>query len=133
MAKSWVEQLEELGDFLRGALLGGCGPSSSFLEAVRQKGLASEWNKFRTDRIRNLFDVALTAKTIPLSAKRALVVGTAGAPPKTMHQPSAAQQTESIRFREIILAAVHKMSDEELRKLAIPVGYIADSFEASSR
>lgn len=133
IATAWVDQLNEHGDFLRGALLSGCGTSSAFLEAVRQKGLASEWNQFRIAAIRNSFDAALAAKAIPLTAKRTHSARTADDPPKTMRELSAAQPSESNRFREIILAAIKRMSDEELRKLLIPAGYMADNFETSIR
>lgn len=130
IATSWVSGLGEPSEFLRGALMSGSGPSSAFLVAVREKGLASEWSQFRIAKIREFFESSLREKTIPLNAKL-----TSTAKPKaeitvkSLPQSAVSLPLDPSRFREVILAAVQRMSDDELRKLPIPAGYIVDSLE----
>lgn len=127
IATSWISQLSEHGDYLRGALLSGCGPTSQFLVAVREKDLAGEWNQFRTTRIRELFESALRDLGIPPDAKRADSVKTVlEAPTILKPEVSDLQHREPNKWRTIILEAVQRMNDDELRKLLIPAGYIAD-------
>ena len=110
--------------------MSGSGPSSAFLVAVREKGLASEWSQFRIAKIREFFESSLREKTIPLNAKL-----TSTAKPKaeitvkSLPQSAVSLPLDPSRFREVILAAVQRMSDDELRKLPIPAGYIVDSLE----
>jgi hypothetical protein len=130
IAKAWVAGLasDHKRLMLEGVLESGSGPQSAFYQSVVTLKLIPEWQVFRRTRISEHFESILRGSGVPLIAP--ILPTPPASIPKLEPQQSAsslpASEVAESRLREVVLAAVRRMADTELRALPIPVGYVFD-------
>jgi hypothetical protein len=108
----------------------------SFFWVARQVGLDKEWNEFRQRRLREKLQDALARVHVPItpafsvsgsSADRTVI------PRTEIHTRSALiHGPTNALLRRLAIAAIQKMTAEELRSLRLPLGYLVDELEAAN-
>lgn len=125
------EFLQRLSDpALRSRLEGALGSGIwwvEFLRISRLEGLDKDWIKFRRARLSEEFERALLAIGVPVSAA-------AGAwSPSTLRTPrpmTGAGLLPDEQLRKALQRVVGRLSQEELRRIWLPVGIVIDEVQS---
>lgn len=91
-------------------------------------GIAREWNSYRRRKILERYHELLKGAEVPVSLVEHIGTGPQQAPAQggTHRQPEVRETPNASQLRDLVLRAVRRMTQAELRALAIPLGYIAD-------
>ena len=128
-ARDWVASLPDQAcrNQLSQALDGGSGPKSQFLRMVQDSGLSGEWTTQRREAILARFaallqelgfpEIPILAEKIRQVLKQSRSNTMIGSP----HYDSRAA------LRALLIEAIKRMPEAELRALNIPIGYIFDT------
>lgn len=102
--------------------------------ALRKMGLGKDWNAYRVVRLRNELECQLTQAALSHHAvEKALSV----IQPPTQHSTPEPVVVATVDHRgasalqRVAIAAVLRMSDDELRELKLPLGLVLDAAGAS--
>jgi hypothetical protein len=106
----------------------------SFSWVARQAGVDKEWHEFRQRRLRVKLQDALIRVHIPIAGPPP-ENSTADqiALPRTENRPRGAliSVPSNTLLRRLAIAAIQKMTTEELRSLRLPLGYLVDELESA--
>lgn len=99
--------------------------------ALRKAGLGKNWNAFRTEHLQAALENQLNAATLSTSAVHAALTAirprAEKSTPAVHAVPNTPDKAPRSALQEIAIAAVMKMSDEELRELRLPLGRVVDA------
>jgi hypothetical protein len=135
MAKDFLEGLDDSkkSEFQQAFSFDDFWPYwSTLLRKYRSDGILKDWLKWRDDNVQNLFEKRLLATKMPSNVidnaihelKHSLEKQIK---PKRPHD-SIHKQPESINesLRSVIHEVIDRMSEEELRRIWLPVGLLSD-------
>lgn len=120
---------------------------SLLINRLRAQGIYNEWLNFRTRQIRNLFRVRLSQLNLSeevcdqalrsLRASREQIAGQRSAEQVVGHKFAQAAdrnehgQSTRPEFRNVILQAVSRLTDEDLRRIWLPAGVLIDALKGN--
>jgi len=128
IANEYLQTIQDEG--LRkalGAALTGPRWWTGFFLMANQLGLASSWYEFRRRRILTELTNTLQELSVPFKGPKLTI----GPRPRAQSEvpvslSARARPMDEELIRQLALAAVKRMSVEELRTLSLPLGYVAD-------
>jgi hypothetical protein len=128
IAKKWISQLtsESHRQALGALAMRGTSLNSEFYKKVIELDLASQWQKFRMPEFRRLLQSRISAVNRS-GASEYFVDPSIAAPRNLPARPDRpVSQSRGLDVRDLVLAAVQRMTDAELRAIPVPVGLVID-------
>jgi hypothetical protein len=126
IAYDWVRNIADpvQKQNLTESLLGGSGPQSPFLAKVRDLNLKDDWERRRRSGILDRLEASLDSAGFPNA--RGWIIGLHQALEKPVStSPRISPAASSLR--RLLISAIRKMPERELRDLQIPAGYLFDA------
>ena len=128
IAADFVSAISDLAqrEKLTQALATGSGPNSGFYQAVLALGLGSAWTKFRHRRLLEQLEHVFVRRgmAFPPTLDRALLNEYRLSAPSTSSRPGRMPSPTSTK--DVVIAAVQRMADSDLRELKLPIGIVLD-------